>query len=75
MVSFVLNTQTIQLALHNWYHVSVTFDGAVQKIFLDGTMVASRTADIPLNINTYNTLIGYILMYPGIDRYFPGIIL
>ena len=57
-----------------WYHVAGTFDGAVMRIFINGTQVGSTNYSGAISATTYDLTIGKISYTAGGTRYFDGAI-
>jgi hypothetical protein len=62
---------TAQLALNQWTHLAVTYDGAALRYFVNGTQVASRPATGAILVSADPLRIGGNLVW---GEYFDGII-
>lgn len=57
-----------------WYHVAGTFDGSVMKLFIDGQLVAQRTASVSMDTDTGPLCIGGKSLAGGAFQFFDGAI-
>jgi hypothetical protein len=55
------------VVIGKWYHVAGTYDGAVARLFVNGTMEDSHRAGFPLNYGTRPLFIG-----SSGERFWPG---
>jgi len=53
-----LNTPQATVSLDTWYHITATYDGTTQIIYLNGTEVASQALDIDIANATTNLILG-----------------
>ena len=66
-----LSTPTGSLILNEWQHVAATYDGASQKIYINGVLIVSQATSITIEADTEKELsIGAHAFYP--DREFIG---
>ena len=54
-----------------WHHVAATYDGSIQKIYLDGVLLGIKDNAGSMNINTNHVFIG---SGGGSSRYFNGLL-
>ncbi|SFT46516.1 Por secretion system C-terminal sorting domain-containing protein [Lishizhenia tianjinensis] len=66
------STSANEVSLNTWTHVAMTFDGSFLKIYVDGVLSTSTTADYPMTASTQPLAIGYRPQYN--QSYFDGII-
>ena len=57
--------------LGNWYHLAVTYDGSILKMFVNGQFKNAKKIDIPLNSNSRPFSIG---SDNGSQKFFNGLI-
>lgn len=67
-----LSTATGAISTNTWTHIAMTFDGAILKIYVDGTVSTSAFADYPVTSSYQPLAIGYRPQYN--QSYFDGII-
>ena len=53
-----LNTSQNTVSLDTWHHISATYDGTTQKIYLDGVLVISHLTDIDIANASTNLILG-----------------
>jgi hypothetical protein len=65
-----INSSTGAVSLNTWHHIAGTYDGTTQRLYVDGTEVASSISSFSIS-NTSNSLyIGESPAFPS--RVFPG---
>jgi hypothetical protein len=60
------------MSTNRWYHVAATWDGSVQRIYIDGEQVGSRNFNGTINQGNYDLRIGYMTYAQGGARDFDG---
>ena len=66
------DNSSVNMSLHQWYHVAVSYDGSTARLFINGKLVDSSTdPDFNLSSSTYALNIG-ARFWGSYSRYFDG---
>ena len=65
---------TVSLALNTWHHVAFVYDGAQDRLYLDGSLVISRSSTGSIGNASGNPFIGAISRTDGFPVSFQGYI-
>lgn len=67
-----LTSTSGQMQTNKWYHVAATWNGSVQRLYINGIEVASRNFSGTINNGSYALRIGAMTYSPGGIRDFDG---